>query len=436
VGKVGKWDNEQILSRIAVGFIYWFTAPKLATPVLPYEKSPYENVEYSDIERHDKNYSARAHGFTAPLVMWEQLRYLYDQTRASVAIGKQDPDWWDKQVEKKLGDNWWDRSSSTLPYASDPKSIYKEIGCGSVMRAWPIGLVFKDDLEKAQDLAYQQSRITHRHISACVACVAMVTGMVHALVRPCKKPMEILDAMIAAAEKYQVEARRVNKTDSFDYLKAVRDAETVAEKVIAYRKLFIVGVDEGTRATVADLLRYVKLVIENSTEPACNPDAVLGTENGQGGGRSRTGALFGWVGDEAVAAAAYIFMRHATEKDGTWKGIQEAVYTVGDSDSIAALAGALLGAYRGSLELPEKEVAMLDKIENYTMLQFLAKTLDNIFAGTLTTVKQVEPIRLTPAPETWLANVYDPAQPGKPAGGSGASKKRLFSRVIDGYIDN
>jgi ADP-ribosylglycohydrolase len=50
-------------------------------------------------------------------------------------------------------------------------------GCGSVMRAYPFGLVFADDLEQAEEWSVQHSKMTHRDPIALAACAAMTTGI-------------------------------------------------------------------------------------------------------------------------------------------------------------------------------------------------------------------------------------------------------------------
>lgn len=75
------------------------------------------------------------------------------------------------------------------------------------------------------------------------------------------------------------------------------------------------------------------------------PNLILGvTNHKQRNYRSSQGYLLGWAADEAVAAAVYVFTRHT---NNCHEALKEAVNTPGDSDSIAALAGALVGAYNG-----------------------------------------------------------------------------------------
>jgi ADP-ribosylglycohydrolase len=59
--------------------------------------------------------------------------------------------------------------------------------------------------------------------------------------------------------------------------------------------------------------------------------------------------LRAWAAHEAIAAAVYLLERHP---DDPRAAILEGANTPGDSDSIATLAGALLGARCGARALP------------------------------------------------------------------------------------
>jgi ADP-ribosylglycohydrolase len=50
-------------------------------------------------------------------------------------------------------------------------------GCGSVMRAYPFGLLFAGDLERAEAWAVAHSQLTHRDPIALAACAAMAGGV-------------------------------------------------------------------------------------------------------------------------------------------------------------------------------------------------------------------------------------------------------------------
>jgi ADP-ribosylglycohydrolase len=209
------------------------------------------------------------------------------------------------------------------------EEIKREGGCGSVMRVWPLGLVFSDNIPLLIELADKQSQLTHRHPMARAASVAMAVGTAYALQ---DKPVdEIIAAMIEAAQKFDAE-EKLYKSD-----------ELLTSALIKYAY-------DAARNGVA-------------------PDKVLGTHNKmQANKRSTENFLLGWAADEAVAAAVYIFVRHS---DNPQQAVIEGVNTPGDSDSIASLAGALVGAKTGKVFV-DKDLALL---ENYNELIQLAKQI-------------------------------------------------------------
>ena len=79
--------------------------------------------------------------------------------------------------------------------------------------------------------------------------------------------------------------------------------------------------------------------------------------------------LEGWAAHEAIAAALYIFARHP---DDARTAILEGTNTPGDSDSLASMAGALVGARAGFDGLPRDWVADLERTAD---LQELAHQL-------------------------------------------------------------
>ncbi len=175
-------------------------------------------------------------------------------------------------------------------------------GCGSVMRAYPFGVLFAHDVERAEEWAVQHSKITHRDPIALAACAAMAVGMVSVL--RSGSVGDVTSAMIEAAERY-------SKETSVMIERAVREAH------------------DGTDAEVTlDRLR-------------------------------------GWAAHEAIAAGAYVFVRHA---DDPRAAILEGANTPGDSDSIATLAGALVGARGGASALPAEWVAGVERAQELSAL--------------------------------------------------------------------
>jgi ADP-ribosylglycohydrolase len=168
-------------------------------------------------------------------------------------------------------------------------------GCGSVMRAYPFGLIFHADLDRAEAWAVEHSRLTHRDPIALAACAAMAVGMAQVIRRA--SPPGVTAAMIAAAARH--------------------DGKTAAMMQRA--------VDEA-RAGVG-------------------PEVTLDR-------------LRAWAAHEAIAAAVYLWERHP---DDARVALLEGANTPGDSDSIATLAGALVGGRVGLAGLPVEWVRDVER---------------------------------------------------------------------------
>jgi ADP-ribosylglycohydrolase len=179
-------------------------------------------------------------------------------------------------------------------------------GCGSVMRAYPFGLVFSGDLDRAELWAVEHSKLTHRDPIALAASAAMAVGMAR-IVRD-EPPDLVTSEMTAAACRYSARTAAMMAT-------AIEEART------------------GVKPTVT-LQR-----------------------------------LQAWAAHEAIAAAVYIFTRHP---DDPRAAILEGANTPGDSDSIATLAGAMVGARCGVQALPAEWVR---DVERSTELSELAERI-------------------------------------------------------------
>lgn len=168
-------------------------------------------------------------------------------------------------------------------------------GCGSVMRAYPFGLVFAHDLGRAEEWAVAHSKLTHRDPIALAASAAMAVGVARILR---DEPLtRVLSEMVAAACRY-------------------------SPKTAAMMARAIDEAQEGVK-----------------------PETTLER-------------LEGWAAHEAIAAAVYVFARHP---DDPRAAILEGANTPGDSDSIATLAGALVGARVGVGALPSDWVRDVER---------------------------------------------------------------------------
>lgn len=168
-------------------------------------------------------------------------------------------------------------------------------GCGSVMRAYPFGLIFADDYEKAEAWSVAHSRLTHNDPIALAASAAMAVGI--ARVMNDEPVNRVSSEMVAAACRYSAPTAGM-------MCDAIHDARA------------------GT-----------------------DPDEVFDR-------------LRAWAAHEAIAAAVYLF---ELLPDDPRSAILMGANTPGDSDSIATLAGSLIGARCGVESLPAEWVRDVER---------------------------------------------------------------------------
>jgi len=202
-------------------------------------------------------------------------------------------------------------------------------GCGSVMRAHPFGLVFADDLVKAETWAVEHSRLTHQDPIALASCAAMAVGTALALRQ--EDPAVVIAEMIAVAQKYDHEDSRtvIKMQRAYEYAQAARAL-----------------MNKKSLATVYDALQDEEFI-------------TLHTKVFH--------EFKGWAAHEAIAAALYVFALVPNDPDAA---ICLGVHTPGDSDSIASLAGALVGARTGITKL---NVQNINEIEGRHQLRKFAQ---------------------------------------------------------------
>ena len=180
-------------------------------------------------------------------------------------------------------------------------------GCGSVMRAYPFGLLLSHDIERAELWAVEHSRMTHQAPMALAACAAMAVGIAAA---GATGPSGLW-AMVEAAGRYDPSTALLAET-------ALTDAYGDAEPVQVLTR------------------------------------------------------LQGWNAQEAIAAAMFVVARHPTDVRAA---LLEAANASGDSDSIATLAGALLGARHGLQGLPADWVRDVERSDELLELAFAASVV-------------------------------------------------------------
>ena len=188
-------------------------------------------------------------------------------------------------------------------------------GNGSAMRVAPVGLLFHRDMDRAVQVAREQSDITHCHPLGRAGAAIMATG-------------------VAVALRWGVEMEGPIDTEAF--LSLVRLALQENE-----------GLYGESLEKVGHMLRYCPAPqpgdsSDNRLAAAEQVSAVLGND----------ARAF-----HSVPTALYCFLANANDPE---QSLIHAVSLGGDTDTIAAMTGALSGAYHGSGLWPAR---WLDQLE-------------------------------------------------------------------------
>lgn len=217
-------------------------------------------------------------------------------------------------------------------------------GCGGVMRAAPAGLVdgaqggdrFRGDVvdyDGIFTLGCEIAAITHGHGAGYCAAGALAVT-VHALVRGMR-----LDAALDLAERQ------------------LRQHHEAAETLAALAAARALAGEPPSVTTLESLGR-------------------------------------GWVAEEALAMAVYAALTHV---ETPREALRFAVHHGGDSDSVGAICGNLLGALHGEAALPEDWLAVL---EGRRAIVTLADDLFLTVSGQLPPLHEQE--ERSPEAEEWL----------------------------------
>jgi len=184
-------------------------------------------------------------------------------------------------------------------YGTIKNKINNSKGSGAVMRAAPIGLYFYNDPKMAFKIGCESGAITHGSPSGYLpaGCLAF-----------------IISSIIQGKELEQ---------SVFDVFAELREYENYEETYEVLKKAVTLARDSKDGIGSSEL-RQAELSDLHS----------LGE---------------GWTGEEALAMAVYCALKHS---DDFKKALWLAVNNDGNSDTIGAICGNLLGAYLGSLEIP------------------------------------------------------------------------------------
>ena len=200
-----------------------------------------------------------------------------------------------KLAAKKLIDGVpWEEAATPPPYA----------GNGCAMRVGPLGVLYSGDPNQLIEIAVRQSRVTHQEPRCAAGAVA------------------IADAVALAAKRGRI--------DSGEFL------EHLAERADPLAP--------GFGAALRQVQGWLEL-----------PPGKISAAAVRGGIESPT-APPKWQGGvspfvvPSVCAALYAFLR---SPDDYWETVCTAIAVGGDTDTVAAMAGAISGARMGLVGLPD-----------------------------------------------------------------------------------
>lgn len=230
-------------------------------------------------------------------------------------------------IEKLIeGQDWHD--------ASDISSK----GCGANMRVQPVGLLPVDPTTRA-GIAQLQAALTHGHPTALAA--ADMTAYVVAELLNGADPMDLP----RSTREYAISQRRTYHEDWLGRLWYRAYMMPTPEAYISHGWDECLKILDRVDAAVDKMDRY--------------SDPCLAT-----------GA--GWIAEEAFATALFCFLMFPEDPVAV---IQRSAATSGDSDSIASIAGAFAGVYKGIDSWPED---WLRRIEYHDRLAALAEALTDM----------------------------------------------------------
>ncbi|ASW53928.1 ADP-ribosylglycohydrolase family protein [Plantactinospora sp. KBS50] len=209
-------------------------------------------------------------------------------------------------------------------------------GCGANMRVTPVGLVAGFDLDTLAGVAQLQAGLTHGHPTALAA--SELTAYAVRLVRDGAAPAD-LPALLRARAAAQ---RRVYR---YDWLG-----------------------DLWQRPGLTDPADFIERGWVDCLAALDRLDAALAGPDDGGDPCEATGE--GWIAEEALATALLCVLRQPADPVAV---LARAATTAGDSDSIAALAGAVLGALHG---MPAWPAEWAGRIEYADQLDALGSELD------------------------------------------------------------
>ena len=204
-------------------------------------------------------------------------------------------------------------------------------GCGANMRVTPVGLLPGLDLDVLAGVSQLQAAMTHGHPTALAA--SELTAYATRLLVDALDLADVPAALLARCR----DQRSTYREEWLGPLWKSPGATTPGDFIAR-------GWDECAEA--------LERLVAALARPDDGQDACLATGEA-------------WIAEEALATGLYCAVRHA---DDPVRALVRAARTSGDSDSIAALAGAFVGAAHGLEAWPANWVARIEYADQLAAL--------------------------------------------------------------------
>jgi len=222
----------------------------------------------------------------------------------------------------------------------DIEEKYKEEnkGNGGLIRSWPVAFLETNNYMDIVIQAMNQTLVTHCNPTALISSAVFTVGIYYSLNSTSTK-YEILEKMkyIALLLESHFYKDYVHRGLVQKYKNYAQDADLVEKKFGAKKGIY----------TKDDIYIYEILIIaEEVAREGVHP--ILFFNN-----------FIGYRSDEALAAVVYSFLSN----NNVEQAILNAVFSPGDSDSMASMIGAFLGAYYSVY--PNNYLPYIESIKKY-----------------------------------------------------------------------
>lgn len=210
-------------------------------------------------------------------------------------------------------------------------SVVRSKGCGANMRTLPTA--FLADEHDARGASQLQAAMTHGHPTALAA--TELTALAIRWAAEADHLQELPGRLLAHAER-RIRMSPYNRRWLGD---------------LGRRRWPLEGWAADTTLGWREAARYVKTAARVAQKPNAPADACLVVGDG-------------WCADDALGAALYFVLRYGHDPVLT---ISEASRTSGDSDSIACIAGAIVGAFYGEKVWPKRWLNIIERRDDLEM---------------------------------------------------------------------